>query len=315
MKLNPLLAAVLSGILVFGFFLFVRAAHATPAEAAAPFGKPDIVEVMELSGEISESTASAIKAQVEKINENPKIKAVVLVVSSPGGGALASAVIYNHLSRIKVPVVGYCEYMCASGGVYALMATSIKYIGVSDETIGGSVGVIMHMTRFNRLLAEKLYIDNETFKSGAFKDSGSSTRGITPEDRKYLQGIVDDLAHKFYGVVIKARPKVDLKEVATAKIFIGEQIVKVGLADAVMTRDQAIAKAKELSGSKLAFTREELGRMSKAASETTSYKPATAPADFQSSVLIEDLHLFADIVRDIRAGETVRFDYRAQYRF
>lgn len=303
MKLRSLLAAALlalSGL----------------ASAQVP-AKPDLLEIIELRGVIDEGTASNIKAQVEKVNENPKVKAVLLIVDTPGGGASASDVIYTELSKIKVPVVGFCEYVCASGGEYALMAPSVKYIGLRGETIAGSIGVIMHLTRYNRLL-EWAKIDSETYKSGPLKDAGSPTRAPSEDERKYLQGIVDTLAARFYGVVMKGRPQADLAELKTAKIFIGEEAVRVGLADAVTTREAAEKKAKELSGSKLIFTREEIRKLSKdAAGDGHSFDSAAALPRPRASARSwdESLSAVVDLMQEIRSGESVRFEYRMPYQF
>lgn len=278
--------------------------------------KPDIIEVIEITGEIGAGTAALVAAQVEKINETPKVKGVLLIVNSPGGGATASAVLYQELAKIKVPVVGHCEYVCASGGVYALMAPSVKFISVTDEAIGGSVGVIGQVTRYNRLL-EWAKIDNEVFKSAPLKDAGSGTRAGTLEDSKYIQGIIDTLATKFYAVVAKSRPKADMAEVKTAKIFIGEGIVKVGLADAVMSRDEALKKVKDLSGSKNAFTREELGKVVKNASEAANLglKKFEPRADGAGDSWLEHASTLMEALGEIRSGESVTLRYRMPYRF
>lgn len=279
--------------------------------AQAP-AKPDIIEVIEISGEIGAGTAAQVAAQVEKINETPKVKGVLLVVNSPGGGATASAVLYQELAKIRVPVVGHCEYVCASGGVYALMAPSVKFISVSDETIGGSVGVIGQITRFNRLL-EWAKIDNEVFKSAPLKDAGSPTRAGTLEDSKYIQGIIDTLATKFYAVVVKSRPRANMTEVKTAKIFIGEDIVKVGLADAVLNRDGALKKIKELSGSKNAYTREELGKVVKNASEAANLSMPIKRVDADS--WLDHASTLMGLLQEVRSGESATFQYRMPYRF
>lgn len=283
------------------------------AQAQTP-AKPDIIEVIELYGEIGQHTARQVKEAVEKINENQKIKAVVLVVDSPGGGASASAVVYQELAKIKVPVVGFCEYLCASGGVYALMAPSVKYIGVRDDTIGGSVGVIMQATYFHRLL-NWAKIDNQVFKSGQFKDSGTPIRAATPEDDKYLQGIVDTLAVKFYGVVKKARPKItddQWAEIKAAKIFIGQAVVDAGLADKVMSRDDAVAKAKEIAGTKNAYTRDELSKIVKNASEAASMRPTIPPL---SDGWLDHATTLMGLLAEVRQGEAVKFSYRMPYTF
>jgi signal peptide peptidase SppA len=299
-------------LIAVGIALTVAAVEWAIAEAPA---RPDILEVVELSNEIGEGTAKAFGLQVEKINETPKIKAVLLVVNSPGGGASASAALYQELSKLKVPVVAYCEYVCASGAIYAMMAPSVKHIAVSDEAIGGSVGVVAMLTSFNRLLKWAM-IDPETFKSGPLKDSGNPTRALNDTDRTYIQSIVDQLAVKFYGVVTKARPKANMDEIKTARVFIGSEIVRVGLADAVMTREQAELKAKALSGSKMIFTREQLKKMSSAANETTMYGGGTQiePKTWYERPL-QHLDTAMELLQEIRSGEAVRFEYKLNYRF
>lgn len=275
--------------------------------------KPDIVEVIEVRGVINDSTAEDITRQVEKIADNAKVKAVLLQLDTPGGGVLASAVIYEELAKLKVPVVVWCQNLCASGGMYIAMAPTVKHVAIRTETIAGSVGVIMTVTRFNRLL-DFLKVDNTTYKSGKLKDAGNATRPSTPEDEAYLQSMIDTMAGKFFALVAKSRgakiSPASWAEIKTAKIFVGEEAVKVGLVDAVMTKEQVLAKTKELSGSKNIFTRDELKKMSTQANESASYQtPGKLPSMFG------DLPFLVDTVKEIRAGEVVKFEYRMPYTF
>ncbi|MBF6561448.1 MAG: S49 family peptidase [Candidatus Binataceae bacterium] len=297
---------------VFGVLAVALALFASPV--IAQVAKPDIIEVVDLSGEIGEGTAAQIKEQVERIRANPSAKGVLFILNTPGGGVSASATIQGELSKLKVPVVAYCETICASGGVYSLTAKSVKFVAVREDTIGGSVGVIMHMTRYNRLL-DWAKVDAETFKSGLLKDSGNPTRDMSAADREYLQGIVDELAVRFYHLVAAARPKINAeqwKQIKTARIFIGPRIVAAGLADAVMTREEALAKAKELSGSKLAFTREELKKMSHAADDSMGVK---APLDGAGDSFLRDVHFLTETMREVKQGGAVSFEYKLPYTF
>lgn len=298
-------------ILAIVFFAVPAKAAGGGDEATSASSKPNIVEIMELSGDIGDGTVSQFIRQVEQVNDNPRVKAVVLIVNTPGGGALASAAIYEEMAKLKVPVVGWCDNMCASGGMYVLMSPSVKYIGLRKEAIAGSIGVIMRMQRFNRLL-DWAKIDSETYKSGSLKDAGNPTRPGQEDERKYLQSIIDDLATSFYAVVAKARPKLtDWSEVKTGKIFIGASAVKVGLADGIMGRDDAIKKAKELSGAKLIFTREELKKMSASADERSTYR---APR-IEPTTSFGDVPWLIEALKEIKMGESVRFEYRAPYQF
>lgn len=282
-----------------------------PAFAVAQ--KPDILEVIELSGEINAGTAANMAQFVDAINENSKVKAVLLILDTPGGSVTASSAIYEDLSRLKVPVVVWCQSLCASGGVYIAMAPSVKFIGVRAETIGGSVGVVMHMMRFNRLL-EWAKVDPKTYRSGHLKDAGNPTRPAEEAEDKYLQSIVNDMAEKFYGLVAKSRgkriPAEAWAEIKSAKIFIGQDAVRVGLADAVTSKAEVIAKAKELSGSKTIFSREELKKMSAAADGPGAYAvPVKQPGMFG------DVPFLIETLKEIMGERSVKFSYLLPYQF
>jgi protease-4 len=272
--------------------------------------KADILETISITGEINSGTSEQVSKQVDQINENSKVKAVILVLDTPGGGATASAQIYEDLSRIKVPVVAYCQSMCASGGVYSMVAPSIKFIAIRTETVTGSVGVIMHSMRYNRLL-EWAHIDAETYRSGNLKDAGNPTRAREAAEQAYLQSIIDGLAKNFYAVVAKARPKItDWDAIKSARVFIGKDAVDVGLVDAIMSREEVEKKAKDLSGSKNIFTRDELKKMSAAADTPTTYH--TALPEPRSA--FGDVPWLIETAKEILSGQTVKIEYRLPYR-
>jgi len=191
------------------------------------------------------------------------------------------------------------------------MAPPVKYIGVRTETIGGSVGVIMYSANYSRLL-DWAKVDSKVYKSGPLKDSGNPNRAETKADQEYLQGMIDELASRFYAVVEKGRgSKIkDWKSIKTARIYFGKSIVDVGLADQVMTHEQVIAKAKELSGSKNVYTRDEIKKMSESLSESPSpsYYRVTPPEPQEYSIVFK-------ILKDIHVGSSIRFEYLMPYQF
>lgn len=287
--------------LIFAVFCF-----SVPVLAAE---RPDIVEIVDVSGEINAFTVSLIGKQIEGINDNKNVKGVLLSVNTPGGGAVASAALYEEIAKLRVPVVGWCSYVCASGGMYALMSPSVKYIGARTGTVAGSIGVLLQITRYGRLL-EWAKIDSETYASGLLKASGDPAKTPSEAEKKYLIGIVEQLAERFYSIVDKARgAKIkNWGEVKTGRVFIGDAAVTVGLIDEIMERDAAIKKVKELSGSKLIFTRDELRKMSKQAEEQASY---SAPLIAH----VVDLQWLVEQLKEIRAGESVAFKYLMPLRF
>ena len=275
--------------------------------------KPDILEVVEIDGAIHAGVAEAVARRVDEINDNSKVKAVLLVLNTPGGSVTASSALYEDLSRIKVPVVAWCQALCASGGVYAMMAPSVKYIAVRSETISGSVGVVSQSIRFPRLL-DFLKVDAKTYRSGHLKDAGNPLRGLEEAEDKYLQQIIDELAEKFYAIVAKGRgSKISAeawKEIKMARIFIGADAKRVGLADAIATKAEVVAKAKELSGAKTIFTREELKKMSAAAHSDSIYSvPVKQPS------MLGDLPWVIETAKEVLSGSSVKFAYMLPYQF
>ena len=305
--MRSLLKDIISLLGVFSFaFLMVAWAMSAKADTS----KPSIVEIIEITGVINDGVPSALARAVETINENQRAKVVLLVMNSPGGGAVASASAYEELGKLKVPVVAWCDHVCASGGMYILMSPVVKFVGVRSETIAGSIGVIATVTRFNRLL-EWLKIDNETYVSGALKDASNPTRAVRDDERKYIQAIISGLAERFYGVVEKSRKVTDWGAVKTGRIFSGSEAVKVGLADAVMTREEAVKKAKELSKVQTIFTREEMKKMSRAADDQAVYAvPGVRP-----QTQYGDIAWLIETLKEIRAGDVVSFSYVMPYKF
>lgn len=265
---------------------------------------PDIVETISIKGVIDESMAYFMSREVDEINSNKKVKAVILSVNSPGGSVVATSILHSELARMRVPIVAWCEYVCASGAMYILMNPQVKYIAIRPDTITGSIGVIAQVHRYHRLL-EWAKINYEVYRSGRLKDFGNAARKSELFETKYLQSIVDHLAQKFYNVVGKHRNIRDWREVKDARIFFGEEGVKIGLVDSVMSKKEVILKAKELSGSDHIYTRAEMERLSDFANNSPRYYKNNPPS----------LLWFKDVVEEIRNGETVKFEYRLQMEF
>ena len=118
--------------------------------------------------------------QLKAIQEDKSVKGIFLEVNSPGGGVYESAEIAKTLKDIradrKIPMYVSMKNTAASGGYY--ISAQADKIFATDETVTGSIGVIMSGLNYSGLL-EKLGVKDTTVKSGALKDMGSSTRPTT----------------------------------------------------------------------------------------------------------------------------------------
>ncbi|SHF11601.1 signal peptide peptidase A. Serine peptidase. MEROPS family S49 [Thermoanaerobacter uzonensis DSM 18761] len=182
--------------------------------------------------EIPQVTGDPVE-QIRKAQEDNSVKAVVVKINSPGGSAAKSVEIYTELKRLKETgkkVIISMGDAAASGGYMAACGGDI--IVANPATITGSIGVIMQYTNYEGLY-DKLGLKEITIKSGPYKDMGSPTRDLTPEEKKILQGVIDDTYEQFVEIVSEGRkmPVEKVKELADGRIFTGRQAVKAGLVD------------------------------------------------------------------------------------
>ena len=187
---------------------------------------------------------------LEWMADDPGVRAVVLRVDSPGGGAAASQEIYEYVRGIQrdgLPVVVSMGSVAASGGYY--VACCADTIVANPGTLTGSIGVVMSFTNLEELFS-KIGMDFDVIKSGEFKDTGSWSREMTDAERALLQETIDDIHSQFVEAVAEGR-EMDIEEVsalADGRIFSGRQALEAGLVDVLGTLEDAVLVAKRIRG-------------------------------------------------------------------
>lgn len=180
---------------------------------------------------------------IKAIKEDNTIKGVILVINSPGGTVYESQQVYKELLALKeerkIPVHAVFKGVAASGGYY--IATAADHITASQETLTGSIGVIMGGKNYTDLY-KKLGISSNTVKSGEHKDIGSDEREMTEEEKQILQSMVNGAFERFVDVVEKGRklPREEVKKLADGRIYDGQQALEKGLVDSIGFVDDAI---------------------------------------------------------------------------
>jgi len=197
-------------------------------------GFGDKIAIVDLEGVIL--TPKDVVEQLRKYADDSSIKAIVLHVNSPGGGAAASEEIYREVLRIrdqkKKRIVASIETVGASGAYYVSSATN--KIFADDASIVGSIGVIAQWVNYEELM-KWAKLKDITIKAGEFKDVGSPTRDLTPPERAYLQGLIDDMHVQFIHSVANGRHMKDdeVRILANGKVWTGEQAVPLKLVDEI----------------------------------------------------------------------------------
>lgn len=205
------------------------------------------IGVVEINGMLSGS--DPVVRQLVSFKKDDSIKAVILRVDSPGGAVAPSQEIHDEVIRVaaKKPVVVSMASVAASGGYY--VSIPAHRIVANPGTITGSIGVIMQFTNLEELYG-KLGLKSLVVKSGEHKDIASPFRPMTSEDRKILQGVIDDVYDQFVSAVAEGRnlSVEKVRNLADGRIFTGRQAKEIGLVDELGGMQDAVGIAKDLAG-------------------------------------------------------------------
>jgi len=250
-KRDVIIGVIIAGsfLVAFAFFSLMLAGLFSAGGGIDIAGFGGDVGVVELFGEISETSARPVIKQIERWAENKSIKAIVLHINSPGGAVAPSQELYDTIKRAKEkkPVVADMASVAASGGYY--VACAADRIIANPGTLTGSIGVILQFHTFE-ILMKKIGVGTETVKSGEFKDVGNYSREMTEEEELMLRSVVMDTYEQFVEAVAEGRSKTkqDIYPLADGSIFTGLQAYNLGLVDTLGGLHEAVNLAAKLAG-------------------------------------------------------------------
>ncbi|MBI2322311.1 MAG: signal peptide peptidase SppA, partial [Chloroflexi bacterium] len=177
------------------------------------------------------------------------IAAVVLLVDSPGGSALASDLIWREVRRLarKKPVVASFGPVAASGGYY--VAAGASAIVAQPGTITGSIGILGGKVVTAGLFA-KLRAGRELLWRGAAAAMLRDAAPFSGPERARLQALLADGYERFLARVADGRrlTRDAVQTVARGRVWSGEQALERGLVDELGDFELALARAKALAG-------------------------------------------------------------------
>ena len=246
MSKRPLLVGIgLSVLIVAATAVALSFMGKKPQAAAALFS--DKVAVVEIQGVIAK--VQPILEDLDELRRDASVRAVVLRVDSPGGGAAASQEIYAEVSRLKAvkPVVCSMGSVAASGGYY--VASPCTRIMANPSTITGSLSVISQIPDLEKLMAT-LGVRMQIIKTGELKAAGNMYRPLNEAERKMLETALEDTHQQFVRDVAKARglPEDKVSALATGAIYTGRRAKQLGLVDNLGNFNDAVRLAAKLGG-------------------------------------------------------------------
>ncbi|MBX3386463.1 MAG: S49 family peptidase [Phycisphaeraceae bacterium] len=226
--------------------------------APPPMPTRDTIAVLHIDGPIvdgesrsggfsgNESVGSwTVRRSLGDIEDDDRIKGMIVRINSPGGSAIASEIIWQGVRRVaaKKPVWVSVGSMAASGGYYIAVAGDRIY--VNPSSIVGSIGVVGGKLSLAGLHT-KLKLRTHGRARGPMADLMSS-EPWTDEQRALVRTRMTEVYDLFAARVTTGRPGIDLARTAEGRLFTGSQAVDLKMADRLGGLQEAVNDmAKEL---------------------------------------------------------------------
>lgn len=221
----------------------------TPADTGdsigVVFANGAIMDGEETQGNVGGDTTAA---QIRDARLDPKVKAIVLRVNSPGGSVTASEVIRAELAAARAagkPVVVSMGGMAASGGYW--ISTPANYIVANPSTLTGSIGIFGVITTVENSL-DSIGVHTDGVSTSPLADV-SITRALPPEAQLMMQLSIENGYKRFITLVADARHSTpeQIDKIAQGHVWTGQDAKANGLVDSLGDFDDAVAKAAELA--------------------------------------------------------------------
>ncbi|MFB6222465.1 MAG: S49 family peptidase [Haloarcula sp.] len=232
---NPIdrrVATALQSYTVLAVIAILVGAAVVPYAASVAEEEEQYVAVVNIDETITSSSAQDTIQQLRELRSNESVKAVVLRVSSPGGGASSSESMYLAVKRLSAekPVYTSVDQYAASGAYYTAVPSDRIY--VTPGSIVGHVGVIGTAP-------------SDGLSPAATTGPDKAHRGMTRDE---YYATIESMKRSFVGAVMTERGdrlEVSRETVAEASAYSGGRAVQTGYADEIGGLEAAIAGAAE----------------------------------------------------------------------
>ncbi|MBI2610370.1 S49 family peptidase [Candidatus Kaiserbacteria bacterium] len=196
------------------------------------------VGVISINGQLAtydspESIDSLRIAQsVRALEKDVGKKAAVLLINSSGGSGPAAEEIGDAVQDLGMPSVAFIREYALSGGYW--VAASTDYIVALTTSLVGNIGVTGSYLEETAHNEKEGYVYRE-FTSGEYKEAGNVNARISPKQREFLQGNVNDLFAIFKDVVKKYRGMTEqqIEDISDGKYYVAEKALALGLVDEI----------------------------------------------------------------------------------
>ncbi len=241
----------------FFILLFIIAGSFLLIVGSTDFGiSKNRVEVIYVQGEMLTGSVPAglgvaasedITKSLKDAANDDGVKAIVMRINSPGGSPAAAEEIIAAMKKTNKPIVVSMGDVAASAAYY--ISVPATRIIANPDTITGSIGVIwefQNRSKFYEKDGTEFYIA----KSGEMKDMGGDWRGLSDDEKKYVDQVISEAYGRFVHEVSTDRnlSLSKVKDLAAGRVYTGAKAKELGLVDDFGSLDDAIDIAAKLGG-------------------------------------------------------------------
>lgn len=180
---------------------------------------------------------SGVAGVLEAAFAPPEMKAVALVLNSPGGSPVQSRLVFKRIRALadekKRPVLAFVEDVAASGGY--MLACAADEIFADESSILGSIGVVSAGFGFQDLIA-RFGIERRVHTAGARKAALDPFKPEDPEEVARLAEIQREVHQSFISLVKErrgARLRGADETLFSGEFWVAAQALKLGLIDGI----------------------------------------------------------------------------------
>ncbi|GFO97896.1 periplasmic serine protease [groundwater metagenome] len=193
------------------------------------------------------ATSEDITKSLNDASGDKGVKAIVMRINSPGGSPAAAEEILSTMRKIDKPIVISMGDVAASAAYY--ISAPADRIIANPDTITGSIGVIwefQNRSKFYEKEGTSFYIA----KSGEMKDMGGDWRGLSDDEKRYVDQVIAEVYSRFVSEVASGRnlSLSKVKDLADGRVYTGAKAKELGLVDEFGSLEDAIEVAAKLGG-------------------------------------------------------------------
>ena len=215
------------------------------------FKKSGTIAILRLEGIISTGgrfgggiNDQSLAPLIDKAFELSRLKAVALIINSPGGSPSQSSLIAARIIRLSqkkgIPVLAFCEDVAASGGYW--LACSADEIYADENSIIGSIGVISAGFGFHEFITRQ-GVERRVYTSGEEKSMLDPFKPEKKDEILRLKAIQKGIHENFKNFVTKRRTgKISGKKIFTGEVWEAARAEDLGLIDGIGHLETIISK-------------------------------------------------------------------------